>query len=513
MTVPQTATAAGTAARPAYLAFDLGAESGRAILAILDGPKLELEVVHRFPNVPQRLPSGLHWNLLGLHAHLIQGLALSQELARDRGARIVSVGVDTWGVDFALIGASGLVLATPFAYRDERNAPAMQSAFETLGQERLYERTGIQFMALNSLYQLVATQMAEPALLMMTQRLLHTPDVLHYFLSGRMINEATIASTGQTIDPRSGEWAIDLFEGLALPHHYLHPTVPAATVVGPLRDEVVKEAGLPEDHGIQVIAPGSHDTASAVAAVPVDVAATPNWAYLSSGTWSLMGMELDEPIISDESFQAGFTNERGVEDKIRFLKNISGLWLVQEIRRDFAVRGEPYEYDQLVELAAEAEPFVTLVDPNHSPFMTPDDMPAKFDAFAELTGQPKPSGIGGYVRCALESLALFYRKTLEGLEAVTQRKIEVLHVVGGGGQNGLLNRMTADALGIPVIVGPFEATAVGNALTQAIGHGTVKDLDDLRRIVRESFSPERFEPRNAQAFDAQRQRFESLLGK
>jgi rhamnulokinase len=284
--------------------------------------------------------------------------------------------------------------------------------------------------------------------------------------------------------------------------------VPAGTRIGTLRKEIADEAGV---GGVDVIVPGSHDTASAVAAVPVDEKAGGSWAYLSSGTWSLMGVELDEPMLTDAARGAGFTNERGVGGKIRFLKNIAGLWLVQECRRDFARRGREFSYQQLADLAAEAAPFRTLVDPGYAPFASPGDMPAKIDAFAKRTKQDVPRTPGEYVRACLESLALTYRRTLDGVESLIGKRSDVLHIVGGGGQNRLLNQMTADALGRRVIVGPYEATAIGNALTQAMGHGQVKDLAHLRRIVRESFEPVTYEPRDAAAMEAQSERFAGLV--
>lgn len=492
----------------AYLAFDLGAESGRAILATLTSERLALEEVHRFTHLPQRLPSGLHWNLTELWANLVEGLRKGAALARERGVELVSLGVDTWGVDFGLVGKSGQLLGLPFAYRDDRNPPAMKKAFDKLGEKAIYEATGIQFMPFNSLYQLLAQRDAEPATLEYAARMLFLPDLLHYFFSGKAVNEATIASTSQMIDPRTGDWAHKLLHGLSLPTHFLQPTTPAGTVIGQLREEIARITGAPT---IDVIVPGSHDTASAVAAVPVDASTSGNWAYLSSGTWSLMGAELDAPLINDATRDASFTNERGVGGKIRFLKNIAGLWLVQEVRRDYARRGQEFDYATLTSLAEQSEPMRTLINPDHAPFLAPDDMCAKIDRFAEATGQPKPTSPGQYVRCCLESLAFTYRVVLGRLESLLGRKIEVLHIVGGGGKNGLLNQMTADAIGRRVVVGPYEATAIGNALTQAMGRKDVRDLSHLRSIVRSSFELTAFEPRNSKGFDEQASRFESLL--
>ena len=496
-----------------YIAFDLGAESGRAMLATLENDRLELFEAHRFLNIPQPLPSGLHWNTQGLWGSLVEGLKKCGQLAAERGVKLVSLGVDTWGVDYALIGKSGQLLGLPYAYRDPRNMPAFKRAIKKLGEKKIYDATGIQFMCFNTLYQLAAQFEAEPGLVEQADKLLMMPDLLHYFFSGKAVNEATDASTTQMIDPRrgggTGVWAKSLLKELKLPGGMCGKIVPAGTKIGKLRKEIAEEAGV----GVMdVIVPGSHDTASAVAAVPVDEKAK-DWAYLSSGTWSLMGAELDKPLISDASRKAGFTNERGVGGKIRFLRNIAGLWLVQECRRDFVKRGQEFSYQQLAELAGEAEPFRTLVDPGHGPFAAPGDMPAKIAAFAKSTGQPEPLTPGQFIRCCLESLAFAYRSTLRDLEGLLGRRVQVLHIVGGGGQNKLLNQMTADALNNPVIVGPFAATAIGNALTQAMGTKQLKNLAHLRAIVRASFDPVTSRPQNAGAFDAQAERFKGYLTK
>jgi len=501
------------AAASTYLAFDLGAESGRAIAVTLDGEKLRMHEAHRFANLPVRLPSGYHWDLTGLWANLVEGLGKAATHCRDRGLRLASLGVDTWGVDYGLLGRSGQLLMLPFAYRDPRNGPAMEKAIAAVGEQAIYDRTGIQFMPFNTLFQLVAQRDAEPATLDAAERVLNMPDLLHYFFSGERANEATIASTTQMIDPRqpNGTWATDLLESLGLPTGVLAATTPAGTKIGRLRDDLAAEAGVA---GVDVILPGSHDTASAVAAVPVDPdhRAKGDWAFLSSGTWSLLGLELDEPVISDASREAGFTNERGVGGKIRYLKNISGLWLVQQVRADLAKRGDGMGYEELTGLASEAQPFRTLVDPGHPPFAAPGDMLAKIDAHAEATGQPRPASPGAYVRACLESLALTYGRTLADAERTAGRSVSLLHLVGGGGKNGLLNQMTADAIGRPVAVGPYEGTAIGNALTQAIGTGEVADLGAVRDRVRASFDIRVVEPRHADRFAEEADRFAALVG-
>jgi len=500
------------AVRPAYVAFDLGAESGRAMLASLDAGRATLEEVHRFPNSPQRLPSGYHWNLLQLWAELVEGLRRAHTQASKREWKIVSVGVDTWGVDFGLLGKSGQLLGLPFAYRDPCHPPAMQQAFDTVGPKPIYDATGIQFLPFNTLFQLISRQQAEPQMLDGAARLLHMPDLLNYFFSGRQVHEATIASTSQMIDPSRGTWDTELLSSLGLGSHFLGEVVPAGTRVAALRTELAEDAGLPGD--IEVVAIGGHDTASAVAAVPAEGPSVEGerggWAYLSSGTWSLMGVELDEPKISDQTRELGFTNERGVSGKVRFLKNISGLWLVQQVRQDLEKQGRSLDYPELTKLAEQAEPFRTLVDPDDPPFVAPGEMIEKLRRFAEKSGQPVPDSPGRMVRCCLESLALCYRDTLESLETLLGCRFERLHVVGGGGKNTLLQQMTADALGREVTVGPYEATATGNALTQAMGMGEISDLSELRSIVRRSFEVETYAPSHGEAYEDQLHRYRKL---
>lgn len=488
-----------------FVAFDLGAESGRAMLATLDGGRVAVEERHRFANLPVRLPSGLHWNLYDLWNNLVEGLGQCGKAAAEQGVELAGGGVDTWGVDFGLVGKSNQLLTLPFAYRDERNAPAMEKMLEAVAPEVIYEATGIQFMPFNTLVQLLAQREAEPGLLEQVEHFLMMPDLLHFFFTGEKCNEATDASTTQMIDPRSGQWAVDLLAKLDLPTGILGNLVPAGTPVGRLRPDICEQAGVAP---LAVIAPASHDTASAVAAVPAQV--SDRWAYLSSGTWSLMGVEIDRPIISEASRRANFTNEGGAEGKIRFLKNIAGLWLVQECRRHFQRDGQDFSYSQLTGLAADATSFRTLVDPDDETFLAPGDMPLKIAAFAGKTNQPLPETPGQFVRCCLESLALAYRQTLDTVVELTARPVDVLHIVGGGGRNELLNQMTADATGRLVIVGPYEATAIGNALVQAMGLGELKDLAQIRQVVRASFDLEKCEPRDTAAYDAQMERFARL---
>ena len=493
----------------AYLAIDLGAESGRTIIGVLEGDRLALHEMHRFPHLPRKLPSGLHWDLTGLWGNILEGCRKALAWAADQGLSVASLGVDTWGVDWAVIGRSGELLMLPRCYRDASHLGAFDATMKKISKAQLWEATGIQFMWLNTLYQVVARNEAEPQVLRLADKFLFMPDLLHYFFTGRAVVESSIASTSQMTDPRTGNWAIGMLEKLGLPTQMLGDIVPPASDLGTLREEVAQEIGA--DSALRVVAPATHDTASAVAAVPAD--ASTSWAFLSSGTWSLMGVELDKPCLSEAARDVPFTNEGGVAGTIRFLKNIAGLWLVQECRRDFEKQGQPYNYDQLTRMAEMAEPFRTLVDTDHAPFVSPGDMPAKIAAFAKSTGQPEPRDPGQFIRCCLESLALTYRRTLRRLEEVLGRRYEVLHIVGGGSRNALLNQMTADATGIHVVAGPDEATAAGNILVQAMGVGDVKDLAHIRSIVRNSFAPATYAPKQTQPWDVAYERFTAVLGR
>ena len=493
-------------AKMAYLAIDLGAESGRAIVGIVDEGQLTLHDVHRFRHLARQLPSGLHWDLMGLWGNILDGVRCAVEWAEEHDMTLTSLGVDTWGVDYAVIGKSGDLLALPHCYRDERNNVAFEEAVEAVGSEALYDATGIQLLALNTLYQVLAQHHAEPDVLPQADKLLFMPDLLHYFFTGKATCEATIASTSQMTDARTGGWNLDLLTKLNLPTQMLGEIVPPGSTVGKLLPHVAAATGASPD--LQVVAPASHDTASAVAAVPAD--ANTNWCYVSSGTWSLMGAELAEPCLTAEARAANFTNEGGVDGTIRFLKNLIGLWPVQECRRAFEQSGNTLDYAELTQAAADVEPFRTLIDLNYPPLMSPGEMPEKIAEFARNTSQPEPTTPGQLVRCCLESLALHYRRTLEELESVIDRRFDVMHVVGGGGRNKLLNQMTANAIGRPAIVGPEEATAAGNVLVQAIAAGQIADLSELRQVVRTSFSPKTYEPQDTADWNAAAERFSEL---
>jgi len=498
-----------------FLAFDLGAESGRALLGSLSDGRLTLAEKHRFPNPNGRMNGHFQWDLLAQWEQLKTGL---RRTAGDRSTgaplEIHGIGVDTWGVDFGLVARDGDILGNPFHYRDRRTDGVMERTFARVSKQKIFDVTGLQFMQFNSLFQLLAMREAKNQALDSAGTLLFMPDLFNYLFTGIRKAEFSIASTSQMIDPRTGGWAIALLEELGLPTRLLPPIVPSGTVLGPLSEDVAAECGVARP--IPVIAPGCHDTASAVAAVPAaptQSGADVDWCYISSGTWSLMGVEIDEPIINDKALRYNYTNEGGVGGKVRFLKNIMGLWLVQECRRHWLREGHEHTYAELTRLASQSRPFGPVFDPDHKPFALPGEMPVKIDRFCTGTGQAPPATLGQSVRACLESLALTYRRTIEGLQDVLGRKIAVIHIVGGGTQNELLNQMTADACARPVIAGPVEATAIGNILVQAMATGDVKSLEEARGIVRASFDVKRYEPTETKQWDEAYGRYQQVVGR
>jgi rhamnulokinase len=488
-----------------FLAFDLGAESGRAVLGKLDGGKLTLEEKHRFANPTGRMNGHLHWNLLQQWEELKTGL---RKTAAGGDVKLDGIGVDTWGVDFGFIGTNGEVLGQPYMYRDARTDGVMDKVFTKVPREQVFDATGIQFMQLNSLYQLYAMRHEQRSpILDCAEKLLFMPDLFNFLFTGVAKGEFSIATTSQMYDPRRNAWAVDMLEKLDLPTRILPEIIPSGTVVGELRDDVCKECGAQQ---VPVIAPATHDTASAVAAVPADAGDGGDWCYISSGTWSLMGVEIAEPIINAKSLALNYTNEGGVGGTIRFLKNIMGLWVVQECRRQWQREGKEFSYAELTKMAAEATPLQSIVSAEHAPLAAPGEMPRKIADYCQRTGQRVPTSPGEFVRACLDSLALAYRKTLDGLEDVLGRGMKVIHIVGGGTQNELLTQMAADACGRTVIAGPVEATAIGNILVQAMATGDVKSIADVRAIVRNSFDVKRYEPRDTARWDAAYARFKQL---
>jgi len=484
------------------LAFDLGAESGRGVLGVFDGHQLRLEVVHRFPNGAVRTLDTLHWDVLRLHGEILNGL---RKCALELGG-IESVGVDTWGVDFALLGRGGTLLGNPRHYRDPHTETIVEEAFQRVPRLEVFRQTGIQIMRFNTLFQLLALQRDRSPLLDAAETLLFMPDLFHYWLTGIKANEYTDASTSQMIDPTARAWAHGLVHAFGLPERVLGSLVAPGTVLGPLRPAVATDTGA---RPVPVIAPATHDTASAVAAVPASGA---SWAYISSGTWSLMGTELPAPLLNEQALLYNFTNEGGVGGTTRFLKNIMGLWLVQECRRAWERAGHAYNYDELTRLAEAATPFASVVDPDDATFVLPPSMPAALADFCRRTEQPAPQEPGAVVRCALESLALRYRWVLQRLEELLGRRLDTVHVVGGGSQNALLCQFTADACNRPVHAGPIEATAIGNVLVQALGLGLIGSLQEAREVVRRSFEVRVFVPQDPDNWHEPYQRFLRYLG-
>lgn len=486
------------------LAFDLGAESGRGILGSFDGNAVRLEVLHRFSNLPVRTLDRLHWDVLSLFREMLHTL----NLCGSGGIHLDSLGVDTWGVDFGFIGRDGSLLGNPRHYRDPHTETIVDEVFAKVSREKLYNRTGLQMMRFNSLFQLAAMKRDNSPQLDMAEHILFMPDLFHYWFTGIRANEYTDTSTSQMLDPVRRTWDTELISGLGLPTKMLGTVIAPGTELGPLRTGLLGDTGLSQT---RVVAPATHDTAAAVAAVP---ARGDSWAYISSGTWSLMGVEIPAPLVNDATRAANFTNEGGVNNTIRLLKNVMGLWLVQEIRRDFARKGSEYSYEALVLQAREAEPFRSIVDPDDASFILPSSMTHAFAQYCRKSGQPAPETPGAFVRCALESLALRYRWVLGKLEELTGKTIETIHIVGGGCQNALLNQFTADACQRQVLAGPVEATALGNIMTQAMGLRLVSDLTQAREVIRNSFGLTTFDPASADRaeWDKAWSKFQGLIG-
>ncbi len=491
-----------------FLAFDLGAESGRAVGGCFDGERLSLQEIHRFANGPTRIHDHLYWNALNLLAHIKEGLAKS--VAQVEGP-LTSLGLDTWGVDFGLLDKNGELIGNPYHYRDSHTDGMVEKACKVVPRSEIFAQTGIQIMQINTLYQLLALAQAQSPALEIADSLLMMPDLFNYWLTGQKRAEYTIASTSQCFNMQAGQWATDLLTQLGLPTSIFEEVVQPGTQIGSLLPDLVTSAGLQE--ALPVIASGCHDTASAVAAVPVATENANNFAYISSGTWSLVGVELPQPVINEQSLAYNFTNEGGVQNSVRLLKNLGGLWLVQECRRIWATQGEKLSYADLTHLATESPPFGALVDPDDPTFLAPGDMPARLADFCSRTGQTPPHSQGAFIRCALESLALKYRWAIERSEELSSQVINIIHIVGGGTQNRLLNQFTANATGRPVVTGPIEATAIGNILIQMLAMGQISSLSEGRDIVRRSFPVETYQPEDGPAWEAAYERFVKLIGK
>ncbi|MCY2994124.1 MAG: FGGY-family carbohydrate kinase [Planctomycetota bacterium] len=497
---------AGNNQQKVFLAVDLGASGGRVVAGLFDGERLSLEEVHRFENGGVFLAGRMVWDFVGLWTRIQQGL---QAAAAKYGEGVVSVGVDTWGVDFGLLGRHDELLGIPYHYRDRRTAGIYDRAFPIVSRDEIFAQTGLQFMELNTLFQLVAMKLQDSPLLDNAQRLLMMPDLFHWLMTGEKANEYTDVSTTQMYNPLTKDWARPMLEKFGIPTHILGKIVPPGTRLGPLQASVAEATGL---RGVQVVLPGSHDTASAVMAVPAASVSgsQPDWCYISSGTWSLMGVESPVPVVNDKCRELNFTNEGGVGDTIRLLKNIAGLWLVQECRRVWKQEGRDFGWEELVRRAGEAKPLVSLVAPDDSSFVAPKDMPAAIREYCQRTGQPVPQTEGEVIRSVLESLALRYRMVLGWLEDLTGQQLQTIHIVGGGTQNRLLCQMAADACNRRVVAGPIEATAIGNVMMQAVSSGDVASIAQAREVIRRSFDVEEYTPDNPQPWHDAYGRFAQL---
>lgn len=483
-----------------FLAFDLGATSGRSIIGTLENGKIKIRELTRFPNGIIELHGKFHWNLLGLYEHLKEGLTAC---ARE-GIKPISIGIDTWGVDIIPIGADGSILGMPRAYRDPYTNGAPEKFFEILPRDEVYEKTGIQIMNFNTLFQIFAAVKEGYSPIINAKRLLFMPDALSYMLTGKEICEYTIASTSQILNPRTAKLeksllttagvAADIFPEVQLP----------GRIIGTLTETLAKETGI---GNVNVVAVAGHDTASAVVAVP---ACDEKFAYLSSGTWSLMGIETKQPIITADSYRHNFTNEGGVDGTTRFLKNICGMWILEQCRKEWSRNGKEYSYSEIVTMTTEAEPFVSFINPDDASFANPPSMLKAIEEFCVRTEQPVPQSDAQIIRCIFESLALRYREVLEILEEMSPFAIDMLHIIGGGSKNALLNQFTANAIGKRVVAGPSEATAIGNIMMQAIGAGVIGSLDEARTIIRASIETEEFLPQSNDMWEAAYKRFKTL---
>jgi len=489
----------------AHLAIDLGASGGRVIAGQIIRDQLHLDTAHRFSNGPVRMRKSLVWDSVGLWQHILSGLAT----AAGQFDTVASVGVDTWGVDYVLVDADDIPLGPAFNYRDSRTHGMFDKAFSLVPRNEIFAATGVQFMEINTVYQLLSQSIAGSAALRQADAFLMMGDFFHWLLTGKRSVEVTNASTTQLLDPTTGTWSLELIERLGLPARIFAPPIEPGTNLGLLDSHVATATGLQD---VPVIVPATHDTASAVLSVPADNFAPeqPDWCYISSGTWSLMGCEIPHPIINHTVSELNYTNERGVRGSTRLLKNIGGLWIFQQIRAALQRRDISVTWDTMVRQAEAAPPLRLLIDPDDARFVAPDDMIDAIAAYAGATGQTEVTDHATLYRAALEGLALRYRVCLASLERIIGGHIKTIHVVGGGSLNGLLCQMTADACNRTVVAGPVEATATGNVLMQMIGTGKLSGVDEARALVRASFAPKFYQPQNTAIWDIAAERFMAL---
>jgi rhamnulokinase len=474
-----------------FLAFDLGATSGRTILATLQDGKVDLKELTRFPNKIIRLGDKYCWNIYALFEELKNGL----RAVGNQKIKIDSIGIDTWGVDFVYVADDGTFLGLPRAYRDPYTNGAPEEYFEKIPRKEVYELTGIQIMNFNSLFQLYAAAKESSSALKAAKNILFTPDALSYMLTGNKVCEYTIASTSQILNPRTKEFETKLFEPLGISASLMLPLTMPGKITGNILESIRQECGIEQT---PVIAVAGHDTASAIAAIP---ATDEKFAYLSSGTWSLMGIEVKEPIIDEQSFNLNFTNEGGIEGTTRFLKNITGMWLLEQCRKEWESQGQSYTYDEIVRMSDSVEGFQSIIDPDYHGFANPASMTGAIAAYCTANDRKVPVTHAEYIRCIFDSLALKYKYVLNCLRQVAPFEIERLHVIGGGSQNKLLNQLIANSTGLPVVAGPSEATAIGNVMVQAKGLGIVKSLTEMRTIIGNSVSLETYYPKDSEQWN------------
>lgn len=482
------------------LAFDLGASSGRAILGTLENGKLELTEIHRFKNQMIRIHGNYYWNIYSLFEELKTGL---KKCILEHRVQPDSIGIDTWGVDYSLVSESGQLVGLPFAYRDHRTDHIMDEFFKIMPKKDTYLLTGIQFLQFNTLFQLFASKKESHSRINIAKSLLFTPDTLNYLFTGEKKNEYTIASTSQMVKPGKAEWEEKLLSAVGIQPGLVEELVQPGTVIGNILPEIQEDTGSEE---IPCVAVASHDTASAIASVP---ASDGNWAYLSSGTWSLLGIESPVPLVSEETLEMNFTNEGGVDGTSRFLKNIMGMWLIQECKRIWDEEKE-LEWQEIVDMCMDAEHFKCFINPDNSMFLNPGNMPKAIQEYCRNTGQAVPETKGEIARCIYDSLVLKYKFTIEQIESVIGKKIDKLHIIGGGANNSMMNQLTADALGIPVYAGPTEATAIGNLMIQARALKAVDSLGEIRQVVKNSFELVEHQPNPSLDWDSAYLRFKEL---
>ena len=484
-----------------YLAFDFGASSGRAIIGHFDGETIRLEEIHRFSNDPVMINGHYYWDIFRLFFEIKQGLIKYAQ--GDYGA-LSGIGIDTWGVDFGLIGPCGELLGVPYHYRDSRTDGMLEEAQKRMPREEIFRSSGVSFEFFNTLNQLLAMVKQDSPALKNAKHLLFIPDLFAYFLTGNIGTEFCEATTSQLVDPATRTWSDKLIEAMGIPRHIFSEIEKPGTLRGYLLEDIQREVGLP---AVPVYAIASHDTNAASAAVP---AKGSDWAFLSSDTWSLLGMEVEEPVVNQTTYENNFTNEGGVCGRYDLLKNIMGMWIIQQLRADWDRAGESFSFSQMVELAQAAEPFKCFIDPDDESFVAPVGMGERIQAYCKRTGQAVPESKGELIRCVYESLALKYRQAVDGLEEITGKKIGTLHIVGGGCQNKMLNAMTANAIGRRVVTGPVEGTAAGNLLLQALAKGSIGDIEQLRGIVAASFESEEYMPQDTALWNEAYQRYERV---